>query len=584
MATAGRRPAAAPSAAVCRALVASRGSGVLQLSGRDLPSLPPQVFDPDAELPGEEGAGASWWEVVELTKLVASHNQLTELPPEVANLSTLTTLDLGHNQLRELPVALCELEQLKVLDVTGNALVALPEELAGVGSLVRLLAGGNALAALPEGLGAQQPALAEVAAPGNAISALPAGLARAGALVRLALAGNKIAELGGPALAGMTALTELDLRGNALQVLDDAVGSLRALRVLEVRENRLATLPPALGRCGALVELHAGHNALAALPPALADCASLALLDVRRNALTALPPELCALRLSLLDLTDNNLSALPPQLGLMTSLRKLPLDGNPLKSIRRELLHGPTPRLLDWLRDKIPDDYGAVGQQRDDQARSGNMFGGDSAALAAEAADKLRLGGNQRQALSFPGAGLTDIPAEVWEAGAGGLQSLDVSNNKVAAIDAAQLSGCRDLSALQLSRNRLAAWPLPAEPGAMPALRSLSMAFNPIRSAPPGAFASCAATLRVLDMSGVPAAGGLPPGALASLRQLEELVVCQASLAAFPCEVIDPPLGCACACSTCRGIRSRRLRSIRRPCWSVATKAVLEYLRDRIPA
>lgn len=89
---------------------------------------------------------------------------------------------------------------------------------------------------------------------------------------------------------------------------------------------------------------------------------------------------------------------------------------------------------------------------------------------------------------------------------------------QVAAIDAAQLSGCRDLSALQLSRNRLAAWPLPAEPGAMPALQSLSMAFNPIRSAPPGAFASCAATLRVLDMSGGLAAAAREEGGAVAMH------------------------------------------------------------------
>jgi hypothetical protein len=47
---------------VNRAILASRSSGVLQLGGRDLLSLPPQVFDPDAALPAEEGT-VNWWEV-----------------------------------------------------------------------------------------------------------------------------------------------------------------------------------------------------------------------------------------------------------------------------------------------------------------------------------------------------------------------------------------------------------------------------------------------------------------------------------------------------------------------------------------
>ena len=52
----------------------------------------------------------------------------------------------------------------------------------------------------------------------------------------------------------------------------------------------------------------------------------------------------------------------PPRLQL-TTLRRLPLDGNPLRALRNELAVGPTPKLLQWLRDKIPDNAGAVGQR-----------------------------------------------------------------------------------------------------------------------------------------------------------------------------------------------------------------------------
>lgn len=53
-----------------------------------------------------------------------------------------------------------------------------------------------------------------------------------------------------------------------------------------------------------------------------------------------LPEPLCGLSLVLLDLTNNCLRRLPPALGHMTSLRSLPLDGNPLKLMRRELWAG----------------------------------------------------------------------------------------------------------------------------------------------------------------------------------------------------------------------------------------------------
>ena len=58
----------------------------------------------------------------------------------------------------------------------------------------------------------------------------------------------------------------------------------------------------------------------------------------------------CGLALSLLDLTDNNLAQLPPQLGRMTSLRALPLSGNPLRGLRTGQ---PLSGLLRSLRNRL---------------------------------------------------------------------------------------------------------------------------------------------------------------------------------------------------------------------------------------
>lgn len=55
----------------------------------------------------------------------------------------------------------------------------------------------------------------------------------------------------------------------------------------------------------------------------------------RDNQLRDVPVELCVLKLQLLDVANNNLGTLPPELGLMTSLRRLVLDGNPLRALRQ---------------------------------------------------------------------------------------------------------------------------------------------------------------------------------------------------------------------------------------------------------
>lgn len=53
-----------------------------------------------------------------------------------------------------------------------------------------------------------------------------------------------------------------------------------------------------------------------------------------------------------------------PRLGLMTSLRSLPLDGNPTKIVRRELLAGPISALLEHLRTKLSEEELEVDNHR----------------------------------------------------------------------------------------------------------------------------------------------------------------------------------------------------------------------------
>ena len=121
---------------------------------------------------------------------------------------------------------------------------------------------------------------------------------------------------------------------------------------------------------------------------------------IRNNRLSELCAGLCSLKLSLLDLTNNDLRTLPHQLGLMVSLRSLPLDGNALKQIRRELVAGPISALLQFLQTRLPTTTqqpggggGSGGGERAQggETRSGNMWGVDEAQLASEVARKLSV-------------------------------------------------------------------------------------------------------------------------------------------------------------------------------------------------
>lgn len=51
-----------------------------------------------------------------------------------------------------------------------------------------------------------------------------------------------------------------------------------------------------------------------------------------------------------LDLTNNDLNSLPPGLGALGGLNALALEGNPLRSVRRDIISRGTAAILKHLR------------------------------------------------------------------------------------------------------------------------------------------------------------------------------------------------------------------------------------------
>jgi Leucine-rich repeat (LRR) protein len=102
-------------------------SGVLDLSGKGLTSIPADVFTrTDLEyldLSGNRLTGAPQSQIGQLKNLTfldLSDNALTGLPAELGKLSKLETLDASNNNLTGLPMEIGNLTQLRLLDVSGN--------------------------------------------------------------------------------------------------------------------------------------------------------------------------------------------------------------------------------------------------------------------------------------------------------------------------------------------------------------------------------------------------------------------------------------------------------------------------------
>ena len=563
----------AGSAALAKAVAAARSSGALQLSARGLTEVPPAVYQPDAALDANDTAGGAWWEAAELARVDLSRNEIAALPErlfEAGGLASLQSLDLSQNRFAALPPGLGALSALRGLSLSGNPLgpvagagaggggggaanrgrlsalrgagggggtmaaapppaargEGLPDDVAALPALASLAVANCGLVALPERLGAggdddgllPPPPLAQLLASGNAIARLPAGLARASALVRLELQDNALAALDGRVVAGWARLEELDVSGNQLAALPSELGLLARLRVLRARRNRLAALPAALAGCSALVELHAGFNAIESLPEALGALRGLAVLELRNNRLQELPAALCGLPLTLLDLSANSLRALPPELGLVTTLRSVPLDGNPLRLLRREVWAGPVSGLLEFLRSRLPDPSSsaaaagaAVGAAAASSAAAATAqvaaaavepaaesrpqppFGARPAAAAAgpavaaaaaapSAASADASSGAGGGELLLRGRGLTALPPELLDARRAALLArLDLSANPALGSALAGGGGGGALPAmprlrgLALAGCGVRAWPLPLAEGALAMLQTLDL-------------------------------------------------------------------------------------------------------------
>ncbi|MEL7067884.1 MAG: COR domain-containing protein [Cyanobacteria bacterium J06581_3] len=108
----------------------------MDLSDMELGTLPPELG-----------------QLTKLTTLDLSQNQLTMLPPELGQLTNLTQLFLHQNQLTVLPPELGQLTNLFRLVLDQNQLTMLPPELGQLTNLIKLSLSSNQLKTLPPELG-----------------------------------------------------------------------------------------------------------------------------------------------------------------------------------------------------------------------------------------------------------------------------------------------------------------------------------------------------------------------------------------------------------------------------------------------
>ncbi len=228
----------------------------------------------------------------EIIELDLANTNLTQIPPEIGQLSQLRKLLINFNDITAIPPEIGQLKNLKVLYAFHNELTALPTE---IGQLVNL--------------------------------------------DELVLYNNYIIELP-PAIEGLKNLIFLNLNANNLTSFPPEIGSLTNLTSLLAEINTLTTLPPEIGNLTNLTTLRLEKNDIKTLPPEIGMLSNLISLDLNVNNLISLPQQIGRLtKLTNLVLRNNNLTSLPEEFGFLTELGYLGIKSNNLSSIPRSICY-----------------------------------------------------------------------------------------------------------------------------------------------------------------------------------------------------------------------------------------------------
>ncbi|XP_023214444.1 leucine-rich repeat-containing protein 40-like [Centruroides sculpturatus] len=220
------------------------------------------------------------------------------------------------------------------------------------------------------------------------------------------------------------------------------------------------------GKSYLLQELHVGHNKITEIPSDLLETLlNVRTLDLRNNKISKIPDEITWLQsLERFDLTNNNLSGLPYTLGTLPHLKSLSIEGNSMRSIRRDIIQRGTVQLLKWLRSRIEDPR--VLSAARNRHSSGEIDNGECDIL--QHCDKYTLKSSHSLIYSF------ELLTEK-------LIELNLGFNKLTNLPAF-LGSCPHLTYLDLRNNQIES--VPEEFVSLEMLREINLSYNRFKEIP----------------------------------------------------------------------------------------------------
>jgi Leucine-rich repeat (LRR) protein len=343
----------------------SRVNGHLNLSDRKLNEIPNEVFQIDALEEGEK-----YWEIIPLTKIDLSFNNISIIQSEINIIEELLILKLRDNKLNKLPLELFHCIKINHLDIGNNKLDGeLNDNIGKLVDLQELYLFSNKLTSIPSSFG-NCILLRILQLQDNKITELPEIFHKFTSITSINLSNNKISSL--PlSFSELRNVKILEIKGNSLSNLPN-LSKLESLNFLDASENKIENFPilpfTLLNSDGSskmndnmdkntsksnLDRLYLGNNRIRIIDTeSLLSNIYITELQIHNNSLTEIPEEVGELsQLKVLDVSNNNLDGLPSVLGFMSALQKLSLEGNPIRTIRRTLL-GSTAALKTFLKSR----------------------------------------------------------------------------------------------------------------------------------------------------------------------------------------------------------------------------------------
>ena len=235
----------------------------LDLGGFGLTEIPPEVF-----------------ELTDLKVLWLHDNNIAEVPDDISKLEELQQIRLYNNHVRELPSSISNLQKLSVLWIQNNEMEELPDELGECTLLSVLSVAENKLTRMPYSIG-QCTLLRELLLDHNELEVPPDWVRAKGPQVTM----KYIQRLWKAQKDKI-----LDLRGLDLSEIPEECLELEDIEELRLSDNKLKTLPEEIVKWAPTLEkLTINHNKLLRLPDVVKSFVGLRQLQFADNEVMDIP-------------------------------------------------------------------------------------------------------------------------------------------------------------------------------------------------------------------------------------------------------------------------------------------------------